>query len=220
MKLIKELNEDVSYITEEDEKSKKKNYFIEGIIMQSEVKNGNGRIYPKEILMKEMNRYTKKYINEKRAFGELGHPKGPNINLDRVCHMFTELREEGNNVIGRAKVMDTPHGKIVKSFIDEGARLGISTRGLGSLKENKDGLLEVQSDFMLATAGDIVADPSGPDCYLEGIMEGSEWFYDVATQNWKAKQIMENHKKEAEERYSKLNEDDLAIMFGTFLSSI
>src|SRR5210317_400840 len=172
MKLIKEIVEEVQYIEEADEKTGKKNHYIEGIIMQGDIKNRNGRIYPKEVLMREMTRYNENYVSKNRAYGELGHPSGPTINLDRVSHMFTELKQEGSNVVGRAKIMETPMGKIVKNLIDEGAQLGISSRGMGTLKENRNGVMEVQEDFMLATAGDIVADPSGPDCFVRGIMEG------------------------------------------------
>jgi hypothetical protein len=186
--LIKEIVEEVQYISEdvldEEGNAKGKNYFIEGIIMQGDVKNRNGRIYPKETLMKEMNRYNKHYVEAKRAYGELGHPQGPTINLDRVSHMFTELKEDGSNVVGRAKIMETPMGKIVKNLIDEGANLGISSRGMGSLKKNSKGIMEVQNDFMLATAGDIVADPSAPDAFVKGVMEGVEWVYDVASSSW------------------------------------
>ena len=177
MKLISEEAIDVDFVTEEDE-NKKKSYFIEGIFMQSEMKNRNGRVYPKAILQKEVKRYTDKFINTKRAFGELGHPDGPTVNLERVSHMITELVEDGANFVGRAKIMDTPYGKIVKNLIDEGAKLGVSSRGMGSLKPVQDGLQEVQSDFYLATAADIVADPSAPDAFVSGIMEGREWIWD------------------------------------------
>ena len=176
MKLISEEAIDVDFVTEEDE-NKKKSYFIEGIFMQSEMKNRNGRVYPKAILQKEVKRYTDKFINTKRAFGELGHPDGPTVNLERVSHMITELVEDGANFVGRAKIMDTPYGKIVKNLIDEGAKLGVSSRGMGSLKPVQDGLQEVQSDFYLATAADIVADPSAPDAFVSGIMEGKEWIW-------------------------------------------
>jgi hypothetical protein len=192
MKLISEEAIDVNFVTEEDE-NKKKNYFIEGIFMQSEMKNRNGRVYPKEILQKEVKRYTDKFINTKRAFGELGHPDGPTVNLERVSHMITELVEDGANFVGRAKIMDTPYGKIVKNLIDEGAKLGVSSRGMGSLKPVQDGLQEVQSDFYLATAADIVADPSAPDAFVSGIMEGKEWVWDNGL--LKEKEIVEYQKQ-------------------------
>ena len=192
MKLISEEAIDVNFVTEEDE-NKKKNYFIEGIFMQSEMKNRNGRVYPKAILQKEVKRYTEKFINTKRAFGELGHPDGPTVNLERVSHMITELVEDGANFVGRAKIMDTPYGKIVKNLIDEGAKLGVSSRGMGSLKPVQDGLQEVQSDFYLATAADIVADPSAPDAFVSGIMEGKEWVWDNGL--LKEKEIVEYQKQ-------------------------
>jgi len=192
MKLISEEAIDVDFVTEEDE-NKKKNYFIEGIFMQSEMKNRNGRVYPKVILQKEVKRYTDKFINTKRAFGELGHPDGPTVNLERVSHMITELVEDGANFVGRAKIMDTPYGKIVKNLIDEGAKLGVSSRGMGSLKPVQDGLQEVQSDFYLATAADIVADPSAPDAFVSGIMEGKEWVWDNGL--LKEKEIVEYQKQ-------------------------
>jgi hypothetical protein len=225
--LIKEIVEEVQYIAEDilDEEGNKqgKNYFIEGIIMQGDIQNRNGRIYPKETLMREMSRYNKNYVEAKRAYGELGHPAGPTINLDRVSHMFTELREDGSNVIGRAKVMDTPMGKIVKNLIDEGANLGISSRGMGSIKKNKQGIMEVQNDFMLATAGDIVADPSAPDAFVKGVMEGVDWVYDVASSTWTVAntfdQIEEEIKEIAKVDPRKLEEQAAAI-FEKFIKSL
>lgn len=181
--LIKEIVEEVQYITEAKEDGSK-TYYVEGIIMQGNIKNRNGRVYPSEILFNETNRYVENYVKKNRAYGELGHPAGPTINLDRVSHLFTELKTDGDNVIGRAKVMETPMGKIVKNLIDEGAVIGISSRGMGSLKPNKQGIMEVQKDFMLATAGDIVADPSAPDAFVKGVMEGVDWVYDVASSTW------------------------------------
>ena len=176
MKLITEEIEQAEYIVEEAENGKK-NYSIKGIFMQSDVKNRNGRIYPKEILQKEVARYNREFINKSRAFGELGHPDGPTVNLERVSHMIKALYPEGNNFIGEARVLDTPYGKIVKSLIDEGARLGVSSRGMGTLA-NVGGANVVKDDFYLATAADIVADPSAPDAFVEGIMEGKEWVWD------------------------------------------
>ena len=155
MKLITELNEKVNYIFEEDEKSGKKNYFIEGVFMQGNLKNRNGRVYPSEVLAKEATRYDKEYIQKNKAYGELGHPQGPTINLERVSHMIKELKPDGSNFVGRAKVLDTPYGNIVKNLIDEGAQLGVSSRGMGTIRE-RNGAQEVQSDFMLSTAADIV----------------------------------------------------------------
>ena len=176
MRLIKEFNESISYLTEESKDPKKPNVFIEGVFLQSDLKNKNGRVYPREIMQREVQRYVNENVNTKRAYGELGHPDGPTVNLDRVSHMITELREDGNNWIGKAKIMDTPMGRIVKELISEGAQLGVSSRGLGSLKE-RNGINEVQDDFMLATAADIVADPSAPDAFVSGIMEGKEWVF-------------------------------------------
>ena len=176
MKLITEEIEQAEYIVEEAGNGKK-NYSIKGIFMQSDVKNRNGRIYPKEILQKEVARYNREFINKSRAFGELGHPDGPTVNLERVSHMIKALYPEGNNFIGEARVLDTPYGKIVKSLIDEGARLGVSSRGMGTLA-NVGGANVVKDDFYLATAADIVADPSAPDAFGEGIMEGKEWVWD------------------------------------------
>ena len=177
MKLISEEATNVEFLTEAT-KSGGKNYFIEGIFMQANKKNRNGRIYPTEILQKEAKRYTTEFIKKKRAFGELGHPDGPTVNLERVSHMIEELEEVDQNFMGRAKILDTPYGKIVKNLIDEGAQLGVSSRGMGSLKPGGNGVSEVQGDFYLATAADIVADPSAPDAFVHGIMEGKEWIWD------------------------------------------
>ena len=175
MKLITETIQNISYLKENREDGGKA-YYIEGPFLQTEIKNRNGRLYRKEVLAKEVDRYIKEYVNTKRAFGELGHPDGPSINLDRVSHMIVGLKEDGNNYIGRAKIMtETPMGRIVKNLIDEGAQLGVSSRGMGSLKVNSEGVNEVQDDFYLATAADIVADPSAPDAFVRGIMEGKEW---------------------------------------------
>jgi|TARA_B110000977_G_scaffold200427_1_gene290910 hypothetical protein len=221
--LIKEIVEEVQYITEETEDGKGKNYFIEGIIMQGDIKNRNGRVYPSSVLAKEMKRYNETYVMKNRAYGELGHPAGPTINLDRVSHMFTELRQEGSNIVGRAKIMETPMGKIVKNLIDEGCLVGISSRGMGSIKQNKDGIMEVQSDFMLATAGDIVADPSAPDAFVRGVMEGVEWVYDVASSSWAAAQafdqIEEEIKKSAKVSTKEL-EFKAAALFEKFVRSL
>tara|TARA_B100000809_G_C15034534_1_gene493273 strand:+ start:458 stop:1111 length:654 start_codon:yes stop_codon:yes gene_type:complete len=178
MKLICELQEAIEYELIDEGEGKPKQYFIEGIFMQSEKKNKNGRIYPLPVLEKEVNRYFKEYVEPKRAFGELGHPDGPTVNLDRASHMITDLRKEGKNFVGRAKILGTPNGQIVKCLIDEGARLGVSSRGMGTLKPDKTNSQIVQDDFYLATAADIVADPSAPNAFVEGIMEGKEWIWD------------------------------------------
>ena len=177
MKLIKEHTETVNYLIEEDKETGQKNYNLEGVFLQADIKNRNGRIYPVDILDKEVKRYMKENVKKNRAYGELGHPDSPTINLARVSHMIKDLKLEGKNFVGKAKIMDTPYGKIVKSLIDEGASLGVSSRGMGSLKTTKDGSSEVQKDFMLATAADIVADPSAPDAFVRGVMEGKEWMF-------------------------------------------
>lgn len=173
MKLITETVQDVQYVTE-SAKNGGKNIFIEGIFMQADLANRNGRVYPKTVMESEVGRYQQ-LIKEKRALGELGHPPNPTVNLDKVSHLITDLRMEGNNVMGRAKLLDTPMGKIAKNFIEEGVQLGVSSRGLGSLKEN-NGVMEVQKDFHLATV-DIVADPSAPQAFVQGIYESAEWLY-------------------------------------------
>lgn len=174
MRLLREINEEVNVITEGVDKDKA--YFIAGPFLQGDITNKNKRRYPMEHLRPEVGRYIREYVDRKRAFGELGHPTGPTINLDRVSHMIVSLKEEGANFIGKAKITtNTPMGSIVKSLIDEGARLGVSSRGLGSLKTNNEGVNEVQNDFHLATAGDIVADPSAPDAFVDAIMENREW---------------------------------------------
>jgi hypothetical protein len=175
MKLISEEIQNAEYLVEET--NGKKNYKIRGVFLQSDIKNRNGRIYENDILSKEVDRYSKEFIDKKRAFGELGHPDGPTVNLERVSHMITKLSPEGKNFIGEAKIMDTPYGKIVKGLIDEGAQLGVSSRGMGSLV-TKNGANYVGKDFYLATAADIVADPSAPDAFVEGIMENREWVWD------------------------------------------
>ena len=176
LRLMSEAVQDVEYITE-DKKDGGKTYKIRGIFMQADIKNRNGRVYPMDILSNEVKNYTEKFINEKRAFGELGHPEGPTVNLERVSHMITSLKKDGKNFIGEAKILDTPMGKIVKNLMDEGAKLGVSSRGMGSL-EKKGSTNHVRDDFYLATAADIVADPSAPNAFVEGIMEGKEWVWD------------------------------------------
>ena len=175
VKLFSEAVEEVEYITEAKEGGGK-NYKIKGIFLQADIKNRNGRVYPMEVLQKEVSRYNKKFINENRAYGELGHPDGPTVNLERVSHMVTSLTPDGKNFIGEAKVMETPMGKIVKSLMNEGGKLGVSSRGMGSL-DQKNGANYVRDDFYLATAADIVADPSAPNAFVEGIMEGKEWVW-------------------------------------------
>jgi len=213
MKLIAEVVEEINFLTEADENGKK-NYFIEGIFMQGDIKNRNGRMYPQQVLAKEVKRYNDAYISKNRAFGELGHPQGPTINLDRASHMIKELYQDGSNFIGKAKIMDTPMGNIVKNLMDEGASLGVSSRGMGSLKMNREGTQEVQKDFYLATAADIVADPSAPDAYVNGIMEGKEWVWDNGILQEKViadhqETISKANKKNLEEAKLKVFEDFL-----------
>jgi hypothetical protein len=175
VKLFTEAVDEIEYITEAKEGGGK-NYKIKGIFLQADIKNRNGRVYPMEVLQKEVARYNKKFINENRAYGELGHPEGPTVNLERVSHMVTELYPDGKNFVGEAKIMETPMGKIVKNIMNEGGKLGVSSRGMGSLNQ-KNGANYVRDDFYLATAADIVADPSAPNAFVEGIMEGKEWVW-------------------------------------------
>jgi hypothetical protein len=214
MKLISEEIQDAEYLVEET--NGKKNYKIRGVFLQSDIKNRNGRIYENDILSKEVDRYSKEFINKKRAFGELGHPDGPTVNLERVSHMITSLKSEGKNFIGEAKIMDTPYGKIVKGLIDEGAQLGVSSRGMGSLVQ-KNGSNYVGKDFYLATAADIVADPSAPDAFVEGIMENKEWIWDNG--EIKAKDI-EEYKKYIEKAKSIQLAEAKANVFANFLEKL
>jgi len=213
MKLIKEVNSDIEYITEATDEGGK-NMFISGIFMQSETKNKNGRIYGKPILEKEILRY-KQMIDEKRSLGELGHPPNPSINLNQVSHLITELSWNNNDVIGKAKILNTPMGKIARNFIEEGVRLGVSSRGLGSLKE-RNGINEVQDDFHLVTV-DIVADPSAPDAFVQGVMENAEWVLENGV--WKTVQIEQAQKLIRSKSTRELNEAKLKI-FEAFLQSI
>ncbi len=174
MKLIREEIESVQVLTEE--KNGKKHFYIEGTFLQGDIKNRNGRIYESKILAKEVNRYSEQYINKNRAMGELGHPDGPTVNLDRVSHKITSLKQEGSNFIGKAKILETPMGRIAGALLNDGVTLGVSSRGMGSLV-NRNGTNYVGEDFMLATAADIVADPSAPDAFVQGIMEGKEWVW-------------------------------------------
>ena len=216
MKLISEEATNVEFLTE-DSKKGEKNYFIEGVFMQSNTKNRNGRIYPQAILQKEAKRYTDEFIAKKRAFGELGHPDGPTVNLERVSHMIEELQEVDQNFMGRAKILDTPYGKIVKNLIDEGARLGVSSRGMGSLKPSKDGVQEVQDDFYLATAADIVADPSAPEAFVAGIMEGREWIWDNGLLKEAEIQLI---KEKVEKSSRKNREQTLVSAFEDFITKL
>ena len=211
MKLITETIEDIDLIVEGNSKGGK-DYKIKGVFMQADIKNRNGRTYPVGTLANEVKRYTNEFINKKRAFGELGHPDGPTVNLERVSHMITSLTPEGKNFIGEAKIMDTPYGKIVKNLIDEGAQLGVSSRGMGSISNGTVG-----KDFYLATAADIVADPSAPDAFVEGIMEGKEWVWN----NGVLKEQEVNELKlqvESKERMARANKN--AQVFESFLKKL
>ncbi len=214
MKLISEEIQNAEYLVEET--NGKKSYKIKGVFLQSDIKNRNGRIYENDILTKEVDRYSKEFIDKKRAFGELGHPDGPTVNLERVSHMITSLKPEGKNFIGEAKIMDTPYGKIVKGLIDEGAQLGVSSRGMGSLV-TKNGANYVGKDFYLATAADIVADPSAPDAFVEGIMENKEWVWDNGV--IKAQDIEEYKEHIQEAKRLKLAEAK-AEVFKSFLEKL
>jgi len=209
MKLISEYQDySVSPVIVEVNENGKKDYFIEGVFMQSEIKNRNGRVYPKDVMKKEVARYNKEFVEKDRAFGELGHPDGPTINLDKVSHMITKLEEDGNNYVGRAKILTTPNGQIVRNLIDDGAKLGVSSRGLGSL-EQRNGAQVVKSDFQLATAADIVADPSAPEAFVEGIMEGVEWYYESGILKAREYDAMQNELRTA--KLSKLEETKLNL---------
>ena len=214
MKLITESIEDIQILTEE--KDGEKHLYIEGVFLQSEIKNRNGRIYPFDVLNKEVERYSEEYVKAGRALGELGHPDGPTVNLDRVSHKITSLKAEGNNFIGKARILDTPMGTIAKSLLGEGVKLGVSSRGMGSLKE-ENGVKYVSDDFMLATAADIVADPSAPDAFVNGIMEGKEWVWEGGL--LRERQIQEM-KKEIETSSKVELEEKMLQAFDKFLSNL
>ena len=213
MKLISEHLDDIEFITEDDAEGKK-NYRIKGVFMEADIKNRNNRMYPMAVLEKEVKRYNKEYIQQKRAFGELGHPDGPTVNLERVSHMITKLYPDGKQFVGEAKIMDTPYGKIVKNLIDEGAKLGVSSRGMGSLEPRRD-MHVVKDDFYLATAADIVADPSAPNAFVEGIMEGKEWIWD----NGVVKEVdIAKYRAELRKESKRLEEKKIKL-FNEFMSN-
>ena len=212
MKLISEHIEDVEYITEEKDNGEK-TYKIKGVFMQSEVKNRNGRVYPFPVLEKEVTRYNKDYVNENRAFGELGHPDGPTVNLERASHMITSLKPEGKNFVGQATILKTPMGRIVENLMDAGGKLGVSSRGMGSL-EQKNGANYVKNDFYLATAADIVADPSAPNAFVQGIMEGKEWVWDNGAL---VEEELIRMKKRINENVRKKHANQDALEFAKFL---
>ena len=215
MKLIAEQLQDVEFIKEEKDNGKK-DYKVKGIFMQADIKNRNGRVYPFDVLNKEVKRYNEQYIKNNRAFGELGHPEGPTVNLDRASHMITKLSPDGKNMIGEAKIMDTPMGKIVKTLMDEGATLGVSSRGMGSL-EPKNGANYVKKDFYLATAADIVADPSAPNAFVEGIYEGKEWVWDNGSL---IESELQRMKRRIDERVRKRQANENALEFAKYLKML
>jgi hypothetical protein len=220
MKLIAESIEDVEYITEAREDGNKDCY-IRGIFMQGNIKNRNGRMYPVDVLEKEVGRYVNEVVKQKRAYGELGHPAGPSINLDRVSHLIIELKKDGSkpDFIGKAKITDTPMGKIARGLLEAGSNLGVSCRGMGSLKPGKDGAMEVQGDYRIATAADIVADPSAPNAFVEGIMEGVEWIYDPVKGTWQEEKLHEMKKHIHTISKAELEETRLA-MFEEYMASL
>ena len=212
--ISEQISDEVQLITEE--KNGKKEQYIEGVFLQAGIKNRNGRIYPIDTMKKEVNRYIKEFVNKKRAYGELGHPEGPTINLERVSHLITDLKEDGKNFIGKAKILSTPMGNIVKGLLNDGAKLGVSSRGMGSV-EQRGNAQYVQDDFMLATAADIVADPSAPDAFVEGIMEGVEWVQEGGV--FKAKQI-ESWKSQIRQTKQRQLEEKKLEIFKNFLSKL
>jgi hypothetical protein len=219
MKLICEVLDQKLSLVKEAKEDGRKNYFIEGVFLMGDKPNKNGRIYESKILAKEVARYTKELIETNRAYGELGHPAGPSINLDRVSHMIKSLRQEGSDFIGKAKITDTPMGNIVMNLLDEGANLGVSSRGMGTLKSN-GGIMEVQDDFMLATAADIVADPSAHKAFVRGVMENTEWVYDVAAGTWRAAEMVHEAKKEMKKMTVNQIDENSLRLFNKFLKSL
>jgi len=218
MKLITELFEDVQYISEATE-SGEKQHFIEGVFLQANKKNRNGRIYPLNIMETEVNRYMTDVVHKNRAYGELGHPQGPSINLDRVSHMITSLHRDGDNFIGKAKLTETPMGNIAKGLLKSGANLGVSSRGMGTLTPDKNGAMVVGPDFHLATAADIVADPSAPDAFVKGIMEGVEWLYDPVKDTWYEEKL-DNMKKAIHKMTINQIEEQKIEIFEGYLKSL
>jgi hypothetical protein len=217
MKLITELTEEVEYITEAREDGSKDHY-IKGIFMQADQPNRNGRIYPLKIMDKAVEKYIQTHVDQKRAYGELGHPAGPQINLDRVSHIIVALTRDGSNFIGKARLTDTPMGSIAKGLLKSGANLGVSSRGLGSLVE-KNGIMEVQDDFRLATAADIVADPSAPNAFVKGVMEGAEWVYDAVNESWYQEKMHNTRKAMRKMRMDEIEENKFGI-YESFIKSL
>ena len=218
MKLITELVESVEYISEAKENGDKEHY-IHGIFLQANRKNRNGRVYPIDIMEREVSRYMNEVVKNSRAYGELGHPEGPQINLDRVSHIITNLTRDGDNFIGKAKLTDTPMGNIAKGLLKSGANLGVSSRGMGSLKPTREGVMEVQEDFRLATAADIVADPSAPDAFVKGVMENVEWIYDPVKDSWHEERL-DNMKKAIHKMSMDEIEQNKMAIFEGYLKSL
>ena len=216
MKLIREEIENVEVIVES--RNGKKSLYIEGVFLQGDIKNRNGRMYPMETLRREVGRYSESYINSGRALGELGHPDGPTVNLDRVSHKIVSLKENGSNFIGKAKILSTPMGKIAESLLSEGVKLGVSSRGIGSLTQNREGVNIVSDDFMLATVADIVADPSAPDAFVEGIMEGKEWVWEGGILREKRVSAMKKHINTLVDQ--KMLEEKKIQLFNDFLANL
>jgi hypothetical protein len=216
--LITELNNEAEYLTETTE-SGEKHHYIQGIFLQSELKNRNGRVYPLSILEAEVNRYMTERVQRGTAYGELGHPKGPQINLERVSHLVTELKRDGNDFIGKARIAETPMGDIALGLMKTGANLGVSSRGMGTLKPLDSGIMEVQSDFRLATAADIVADPSAPNAFVRGIMEGVEWFFDPFEGTWREEVVHDTRSAMRQMTVAQIEEQKLAL-FESFIKSL
>ena len=218
MKLITELLDEVEYITEAKEDGAK-DYYIKGVFMQAETPNRNGRIYRLPVMEAAVNKYVDSHIKNMRAYGELGHPAGPQINLDRVSHIITELKKDGNNFVGKAKLTETPMGNIARGLLKSGAKLGVSSRGMGSMKPNKAGIMEVQDDFHLATAADIVADPSAPNAFVKGVMENVDWVYDASKDSWYQEEVHESRKRLYKMSVNEIERSKLSI-FESFLSGL
>jgi hypothetical protein len=219
MKLICETLENVEVLNEQTEAGKK-NTYITGPFLMGDVPNRNGRIYESRILAKEVARYNEKYIKQNRAFGELGHPEGPGINLDRISHMIVSLEQDGSNFIGKAKLTDTPMGNIAKGILESGGKLGVSSRGMGTVTRDRDGIMRVGEDFMLATAADIVADPSAHIAYVEAVMEGTDWVYDAASASWKSMEVVESTKKFLDKATVRKIQETKYSLFEQFLASL
>lgn len=218
MKLITELTESVTYLSEAKEDGSK-DYYIEGIFLQANKPNRNGRIYPTCVMDSAVQKYIESHVANSRAYGELGHPDGPQINLDRVSHLITNLKKDGDNYVGKAKIADTPMGNIARGLLKSGANLGVSSRGLGTLKPNKQGIMEVQDDFKLATAADIVADPSAPDAFVKGVMENVDWVYDASTDTWYQEKLEEARKSMKKMTMDEIERSKLGI-FENFIARL